>query len=78
MRHLALTRILLFHLFNELNRVMPDDAYLAGVKKSHDTITLAGYSATSHSVVSLIRNLEKKPFVKVPVWIEIKKIGWKK
>lgn len=72
-QHLALSRTLLVHLFNELIRVLPDDVYLAGVKKSNDRITLTGYSATSHSVVSLIHNLEKNSLVKAPILIEIKK-----
>lgn len=72
-RHLSLSRTLLVHLFNELIRVLPDDVYLAGVKKSNDRITFTGYSATSQSVVTLMRNLEKSALVKAPILIEIKK-----
>lgn len=72
-RNLALSRPLLVHLFNELIRVLPDDVYLAGVKKTNDSIRLIGYSATSQGVVSLMRNLEKSALVKAPILIEIKK-----
>lgn len=77
-QHLALTRTLLVHLFDELIEVMPDDVYLSWIKKLSDRITLAGYSETSHSVVRLIRNLEENPLFKAPVLIEIKKRGVKK
>lgn len=69
---LNLTRTLLVRLFDELIKVIPDDAYVSRMERVDNKITLLGYANSYRGISTLMRNIEQNKWLHHPVLIGVK------
>lgn len=76
--NLQTTRPLTVHLFDELVKVMPDGVYINKITRNENIVTLLGMAVSNTNVSQLMRNIQKNPWIQLPILTEIKRTKDKK
>jgi len=62
------------HLLDQLVRQLPDGLYLRSVRQNGAKVTLVGYAQSNARVSTLMRNIERSPWLTAPELVEIKSV----
>ncbi|KTD39325.1 Tfp pilus assembly protein PilN [Legionella nautarum] len=64
---------LIIHLFDELTKLIPQDAFLNRMQRNGEKVVLQGIAEFNEKITSLMRNIKRNPWMEKPSLIEIKK-----
>jgi type IV pilus assembly protein PilN len=64
---------LIIHLFDELTKLIPKDAFLNRMQRKGRKVVLLGIAGFNEKITSLMRNIKRNPWMENPSLIEIKK-----
>lgn len=64
---------LIIHLFDELTKLIPEDAFLNRVQRKGKKVVLQGIAELNETITTLMRKIKRNPWMEKPSLIDIKK-----